>query len=713
MNNDDLRSSIHRFRVRPTSTAAAAAAAESAPPRRRRSSAASPLVGPLPLAARDVVVIPACDRCRSFKKKCSRTFPVCSLCARAGRDCSFSAAAAAVSSSSSSSSSSKAQVHHLRARVAWLSRLIDENNLLARGCPSIEGVSTGSDLTGMLASPSPPATNASSLPAVTQLDLTAASHAHGTGEATLASVISREHPPVESDARLAAAQYRLSGNLAGGAPQNPLARTLVDAYFRHIHRAYPFMNRALVLRDLAALGPAAWPPRRRRADSTLLFLVMALGCTTLQRSGQMPRHAPATFAFHVPVADILQECVLGNDIDSIQILVLLALHCMYDPAPGLTWSVAGIAARQAMALGLSRRADASLSSTDRELRHRLFWSTWVLDRVMAYSTGLPPALSDESIDVPLPGLAVEEFASAERPRFASALQIHRHVIRLRQLEDRILAQVLSGGKELTAQHDRRAAIKEMRTEIENWYSDGCLLSPVEPDNVPFHTSVAWLSARYYHVLLMLHYPCRSNGFGAIMSSLDLLHFAQKHLQSTLVLLQQRQLPLNIVTLARTLPVGLALVYCLMSGVVEPASTTDAVDTLIDVFEAFPDTWTHARRAARVFRQVRMAVADTASQQQQPLPSFSDDARPQPGGEYKSSYQERLRPLAAVVTSIMEDVLGKTTGYAIPEFLCGQAASNGRFNTSNSPTNPVQASIASVPDEKASEHGWGSLQFAFL
>ncbi|KAM3524561.1 hypothetical protein MY4038_007686 [Beauveria bassiana] len=551
-----------------------------------------------------------------FKKKCSRTFPVCSLCARAGRDCSFSAAAAAaVSSSSSSLSSAKAQVHHLRARVAWLSRLIDENNFLARGCPSIEGVSTGSDLTGMLASPSPipPATNVSSLPAVTQLDLTAASQAHGTGETTLASVINREHQPVESDARLAAAQYRLSGNLAGG--------------------------------------------------------------------------APATFAIHVPVADILQECVLGNDIESIQIIVLLALHCMYDPAPGLTWSVAGIAARQAMALGLTRRADTSLSSTDRELRHRLFWSTWVLDRVMAYSTGLPPVLSDESID------------------------IHRHVIRLRQLEDRILAQVLSG-KGLAAQHDRRAAIKEMRTEIENWYSDGCLLSPVEPDNVPFHTSVAWLSARYYHVLLMLHYPCRFNGFGAIMSSLDLLRFAQKHLQSTLVLLQQRQLPLNIVTLARTLPVGLALVHCLMSSVVEPASTTDAVDTLIDVFEAFPDTWTHARRAARVFRQVRMAVAETASQQQPPLPSFSDDARPQPG-ECKSSYQERLRPLAAVVTTIMEDVLGKTTGYAIPEFLCEQAASNGRFNTSNSPTNPVQASIASVHGETAAEHGWGSLQFAFL
>lgn len=699
-NNDDLRSNIHRFRVRRTSTAP-----ESAPRQRRRS--ASPLVvGPLPPpppAARDN---PACDRCRRFKKKCSRTFPVCSLCARAGRDCSFSAAAVV------SSSAAVAEAQHLRARVAWLSRLVDENLVVvaaagwSRSSSSIEDVATGCDLTGRLASRTPAA-----VPAVTP-DRHLAAQAHCTGAMTpdSDSVPSLGHQSLGADARLAAARHDGLDSGNGAAPQDPLARTLVDVYFRHIHRAYPFMDRARVLRDLDALGSAAWPPRR--ANSTLLFLVMALGWTTLQRSGQMPRDA-AGFSLHVSSAEILQECLLKDkDLESIQILVLLALHCMYDPAAASTWSVAGIAARQAMAYGLTRRAsdDASLSSTDKELRHRLFWSTWVLDRLMAYSTGFPPALllSDEPVDVPLPGLAIEEFASPERQRFASALQTHRHVVRLRQLEHRILVQVLSGDEPdsdaaAISRHGRLAAMRRMRTEIEDWYSDGCLLSPVEPDNIPIHTSVAWLSARYYHLLLMLHYPCRFNGFGAIVSPLDLLRFVQKHLQSTRVLLQQRQLPLNLVTLARSLPVGRALVHCLMRGASEPAAT-DELDTLIDVFKAFPENWAHARRAAHVFRRVRMAMAEASA--------FSD-ARRQPGDGSTSSYQALLKPLAAAVTTVMEDVLGKTTCYAIPELLCEQAAGDGGFCPSSSPTNPMQSCMASVHDDTAAEHGWDSLQFAFL
>ncbi|OAA53393.1 Fungal specific transcription factor [Cordyceps fumosorosea ARSEF 2679] len=673
-NNDAPTPNIHRFRVRRTSTVP-----ESAP--RRRS--ASPPVGPLPLP-RD---IPACDRCRNFKKKCSRTFPVCSLCASAGHQCSFSTPV----------SSAKAQTHHLRARVEWLSRLIDEN-LLVTGCPGIEGVGTGSDLTGMLAT-SPAAI----------VSIPARAQAHST-EATPDSV-NQEQQSLVSDARLVATLRHLdsvSGSLMA-APQDPLARTLVNAYFRHIHRAYPFMNRARVLHELEALGSAAWPPRQ--SDSTLLFLVMALGCTTLQRSGQMPRDATG-FKYDVPSAEILQECLLKDDVESIQILVLLALHCMYDPAAASTWSVAGIASRKAMSYGLTRRAsnDSCLSSTDKELRYRLFWSVWVLDRVMAYSTGLAPALCDESTDVPLPGLAVEEFASPERQRFASVLQIHRHIIRLRQLEDRILAQVLSRKQPDTiiASQGRLAIVREVRTDIENWYSEGCLLSPVEPDNIPIHASVAWLGARYYHLLLMLHYPCPFNGFGAIISAIDLLRFIQKHLQSTLVLLQQRQLPLNLVTLTRTLPVGLALLHCLMSGVSEMAST-DEVDTLINVFEAFPDNWAQARRAAHVFRQVRMVIVEVSGKQ---TLQFAE-TRMQPGGP-GYSYQVLLKPLAVAVTAVMEDTLGKPTCYAIPEFLCerGSGEGGGGFYSSNSPTNPIQSSLLSIQDE-TTENSWGSLQFAFM
>jgi hypothetical protein len=104
----------------------------------------------------------------------------------------------------------------------------------------------------------------------------------------------------------------------------------------------------------------------------------------------------------------------------------------------------GIIARQAMLLGLTRRSSSDerlLTPGKVELQHRLLCSIYVLDRMLAAAQGLPPALTDENMDVPLPGLTVDEFASSDRSQFASVLQTSRHVIVLRQLEGKILDQI--------------------------------------------------------------------------------------------------------------------------------------------------------------------------------------------------------------------------------------------------------------------------------
>jgi hypothetical protein len=530
-----------------------------------------------------------------------------------------------------------------------------------------------------------------------QLEL--AARTPGSGATPGSIVISGFEPasdPAAGDSR-GPVTVSLTAGATGSAirtlSEDALARRLVDAYFRHIHRAYPFMNKAQVLRELEHSGDSAWP--RRSSDSTLLFLVMVLGCTTLQRSGQMS--SDVSSKFDVPSAEIVQECLLREDLESIQILVLLALYSLFDPGATSTWSIAGIAARKAMSFGLSRRAseDRTLSVTEVEFRHRLFWSTWVLDRVMSISRGLPPALSDDNIDVPLPGLTVEEFASPDRQHFASVLQTHRHVIHLRQLEDRILTQIHTRRQSEVAalsQSDRQAVVREIRMDIENWYSHGCLLSPLEADNVPIHSSVAWLSARYYQLLFFLHYPCQFNSFGSLVPAVELLRFAQKHLQSTMVLLQQRQLPLNRVTLCRIFPVGLVLMHCFISCTeCTPFLALEELDSVIRVLEAFPEPWAHARQGCQLFRQFRSAVSGLS--RQTPL-----------------HYQALLRPVMTEMASLMQDVLGKTTFYFFHEFLGGRGPMD---QTGHSPTGPLQSSMAMMNDDGIIEDGWGSLEFGFM
>jgi hypothetical protein len=68
-----------------------------------------------------------------------------------------------------------------------------------------------------------------------------------------------------------------------------------------------------------------------------------------------------------------------------------------------SWTVCGIAVRHAVALGLHVRSEAKdLSDMDKELRVRLWWSLYSLERLLDELTGRPSCISDRDISTPLP-----------------------------------------------------------------------------------------------------------------------------------------------------------------------------------------------------------------------------------------------------------------------------------------------------------------------
>lgn len=605
---------------------------------------------------------------------------------------------------------------------------------MPQGTPGIESIETGADLTGLIQwlstntilsqEPSPASIVSGGLlqdaqPAIDTRGIDASIDDNTARRPSIHQYVLHQSPEIfhSSSQRAADGAHVIHQRL----PPNAAARRFVDAYFRNVNRAYPFVDRNKVLNDLETLGD--FPQRKQDADSTLLYLIMAIGCTTLQRAGQVP--AGTTSKFDVAYSDIIQECLCREGIESIQILVLLALYSLFDPSAPSAWSLVGIASRQAMLLGLTRRSTdtRTLSATDIELRHRLLWSIYVLDRMMATSLGLPAALADENMDVPLPGLTIDEFASPARSQFASVLQTSRHVITLRQMEGRILEQVhLSKQSRISSltQADRRSILQDMRAEIENWYSNGCLVSPLEPDNVPIHNSITWLSARYYYLLILLYYPSNFNSFGSVVSKSERLRFAQKHVQSSSVLFQQLQLPLNRVTLFRMFPVGLMLIHGFVACTAEcvPFPARDEVNMLITVLDAFPDGWIDAHRASQILRQfltITSGVAEYGAIQ------FSNSTFV--GGQLASSRESALnvvRPLITSFSGLMQEVLGKTTCYASLEDT--EDTTGGRlalFAAQCSPSGTgrvsMSTSISGVAREDADmNYAWpGSLDLDFL
>ena len=599
--------------------------------------------------------LPACDRCRKFKKKCSRTYPICNLCAHARQPCSFTDPAPRTAS---------LEARQLKARIEWLSRYINKNVPAIQ--TRVEDIETGSDLVALSSTiPDPDADG---------------DRNHVGSHAAPASAPLRPRPLTETE------RISLPGNSKTAEPVNfssdntcrslgddPDARRFVDAYFRNVNRAYPFIDQARIIRDLTGTNSGTTDPSataisvstwRRSTDTTLLYLVMAIGCTTLRRAG---RHAGAPF--EIPYSAIIHECLSHQGTEAVQVLVLLALHSLFDPGAVSTWAIVGLAARQAVLLGLSRRATPSdgLSSTEIELRHRLFWSIYVLDRMMSISFGLPVALRDKNMDVPLPCLTVEEFAAAERPSLSTMLQTSRRVIQLRQIEDRILGCVHTRKNADVAKlplADRLAIVQEIRRDIEDWHSNGSLITPLETDNIPIHSSISWLNAKYYHLLVLLYYPSRFSTFGLFVSCSDLLRFAQKHIQAIYTLFQHRQLPLNRITLYRIFPIGMVFLYgfmaCTDEGLHFPAR--DELAVLVGILEAFPTAdWPQARRTAQHLSQFLSIVSS--------LPTTiatgaSMDVNPASTGF--GYFSNAFRPVAHGFLSVMEEVLGKSSCYYVPD-----------------------------------------------
>lgn len=617
----------------------------------------------------------------------------------------------------------EAEALQLRARLRWLSDYIN-NHVLVSADPTgrIEDIETGSNLASLLGTRNW-LTNQATLPSQTGSQPEPAAPgpsdiSHTQAESGVLSISNIEvevsgldprHPSAHHDGRRYTSSTTEPGiggpsscqvsfqSLAGtnlaenafdvghGRPADVSAQRFVDAYFRNVNRAYPFVNQDKILQGLDALGDFA--QRLQDSQSTLLYLVMSIGCTALERAGQVPRDTAKLFK--VAYADIMQECVCLESIESMQILMLLALYSLFDPAAPSTYSIVGIAARQAIASGLTRRPanEDAYTPAEVELRNRLYWSIFALDRLTAVAQGLPVALTDENADVPLPSLTVEEFASAERSMHAKKLQTSRHIIVLRQLESEIMSHVhfkkLADITEL-APSNRRATLSNLRASIDDWYSQGCLMSPMETDYATVHSSFAWLSARYYYLLLLLYYPNGFNSSAAAVSRQQILQFTQRQVQFTSALFQQRQLPLNSNTLYRLMPVCMVLMHDFMATCIcqspVPFQAREDVAMLLSILEAFPAEWVLAHQTAQVMRQFSEAILGGKPIFSQvaaaPLPlGAAGSATTTIGGSKtaaedsvgKESQQALIESCIAELTSVMHKMLGQSTCFQFVEY----------------------------------------------
>lgn len=191
-----------------------------------------------------------------------------------------------------------------------------------------------------------------------------------------------------------------------GVDSNPLAdisseaaETLLNGYLKHISTRWVVLPRQHIIQL-----------HERNSQQTLtdpfevstLNLVYANGGRFLETVGMTGSFR--SDQHYQAAAEHLSVLLQPHDMVSIQTLLLHAVYCLRAPRGLSAWTNVGLAIRICISLGLHRRIESINSNLALEVKKRVFWSCYCLDRQVSIILGRPFAISDRDInaDVSIP-----------------------------------------------------------------------------------------------------------------------------------------------------------------------------------------------------------------------------------------------------------------------------------------------------------------------
>ncbi|WVR08413.1 hypothetical protein IAU60_005468 [Kwoniella sp. DSM 27419] len=273
-------------------------------------------------------------------------------------------------------------------------------------------------------------------------------HAHfeGVGLRRVAST----QPPKATDPRQGLPADSLNAALHQ-AIQQPLApevaTAVLETVFRHLHPRYPFMDWVSFesqweRRDEILMAVGRGVPLDRNLSTAAFFILMLLAVgAQLCKEHTLP--GPGLLRaedYYNLAAPYLNTIVTLHNLPNIQGLLLLAIYSLRDSKGPSVWYLSGVTLRLCIGMGLHRSAARSMRNLTKyevEMRKRVFWSCYTVDRMISLLLGRPPGISDDDFDVDLPEVyEPDEVPKLESMRCSSMASAVHH-IKLKQIESRI------------------------------------------------------------------------------------------------------------------------------------------------------------------------------------------------------------------------------------------------------------------------------------
>jgi hypothetical protein len=448
--------------------------------------------------------------------------------------------------------------------------------------------------------------------------------------------------------------------------QSPLCDKLLLGYLKHMSLRWPLLRTSFIrsLHDRRSILTGPY-------EATVLHLVYAIGGRFLETTGQLGAFSPEEH--HTAALQHLDEILEYNDIRTIEVLLLLSLYSLRAPKGPGAWTYVGLAMRLCIDLGLHRRTKAKGSTRASittfsvlELRKRVFWTAYCLDRQVSIVLGRPFSISDHDIDAEVSQYTPinnggrancsklplninedveDESELAQNMSTSKAQSIQGllyqkptsmscfiHICRLRIIESNI--------QQAIYRVDDPASISELEVEgyieqLEHWRSamprhDACAISPYNSDfeitleDYDAHVRPSLCCQRVYKNVcesqMVYYYKCmRFLLHPHLLSSSGNPRFLAKCVEAcggvcqTYKRLHQRvSVGFSLMALHSVFLAGLTLIYCtwLSPKSVFGMKTCNDMNACSIVLYIITERWPAAKKYRDVFENVKQAVLDS-------------------------------------------------------------------------------------------------------
>lgn len=305
-------------------------------------------------------------------------------------------------------------------------------------------------------------------------------------------------------------------------PPTDLAEHLIDIYFKFVHPHLPVLHKNSFMRQYRNPDPEKKPP-------LVLLNAMFAIASRFSTNPEIIGHGDDPegfgdeyFARAKKLVDLEYELPRQSSIQAL--LLMVTYRFTSAKSGGRVWVMLGMAIRMAQDLGMHRNsARWHLPPLETEVRKRLWWTLYVMDRWVSASMGRPLEIDDNDCDVDFPALIEQdwkdsdEFSTSRETQEQTkmenifAMKFFIESIKLSQIMGKILKRIYSANTRNHGPAQVSTKVAELDTLLTKWHLG--LPSDLKYDHqavsagrVKMNRWVAGLHMSYYSALILLHRP---------------------------------------------------------------------------------------------------------------------------------------------------------------------------------------------------------------